>query len=60
MSQSLFSEAVSLPHLYSAFMLLSIFPIPSPKAGSCFLLPPSWLGTEGDGGLEWDTSSLSL
>lgn len=60
MSQALFSEAVSPPCLYSAFMLLSIFPIPSSKAGSCFLLPLSWLGTGGDRSLEWDTSSLSL
>ena len=45
--------------LYSAFMLLSS-PPPPKKLHSCFPLPLSWLGTGGDGSLEWDTSSLSL
>lgn len=59
MSQALFSDAVSPPHLYCVFMLLSS-PSPPEKLCSCLLLPLSWLGTGGDGSLEWDTSSLSL
>lgn len=59
MSQALFSGAFFPSSLYSMFMLLSS-PSPPKKLCSCFLLPLSWLGTEGDGSLEWDTSSLSL
>lgn len=58
-SQALFSESVSPLRLYSTFMLLSS-PSPPEQLRSCFLLPLSWLGTGGDGSLEWDTSSLSL
>lgn len=59
MSQALFSGAFLPSSLYSVFMLLSS-PSPPEKLCSCFLLPLSWLGIEGDGSLEWDTSSLSL
>lgn len=46
MSQALFSETISPPHLHSTFMPLSSLSPPK-KLHFCFLLLVSWLGTGG-------------